>query len=220
MIPKPPDLALANQWLLMEDSQDILASVRKEHKLRGNLILGYAYIDHAAGFTVDVHCFVERKLFGGYSKSAEIQRDLRTMLKIRFDMVRTMKVLPVNDRDRISTFQLPDNPDWLEHYRMPEVEPLRELDFLHPVRAPGFPDDIAFVMGPRGAATQPERVWGRLVRQLSDHVFECTLLNQPHQDFGIKMGDKVTVGVGLTPQGIISTMLENSDKPSDEPPKA
>jgi hypothetical protein len=54
-----------------------------------------------------------------------------------------------------------------------------------------YPDDIrTFLLDPE---MRPEAVWVRLERQLAENEFECTLLNEPEQDFGVHLYDRVVV---------------------------
>jgi hypothetical protein len=44
-------------------------------------------------------------------------------------------------QDQIKSLSLLEKPEWLKFYDEPDLERTRQLEFLHPFRAPGFPDD-------------------------------------------------------------------------------
>jgi hypothetical protein len=74
-----------------------------------------------------------------------------------------------------------------------EVEKIREIREIDPLREPGWPDDIRVALHKEGL--QGEGVYVRLTR-VADHHLQGTLLNQPYQDFGVGMDDTVDVYLG------------------------
>ncbi|MBK8023364.1 MAG: hypothetical protein IPK19_18515 [Chloroflexi bacterium] len=64
---------------------------------------------------------------------------------------------------------------------------------------------------------QVEELWGRLERQLTEHTFECALLNEPHQDLGIHARDRVAVGVGVMQGRLIAQCLGPMSEIKDKP---
>jgi hypothetical protein len=116
-----------------------------------------------------------------------------------------MDLSPLNDNER-QRLGLPKYPDWLHIYHHGGAEPLRHLALLHPLRAEGYPDDIKFLL-PTDTKHRGEVVWGRLENSIDDHRFECELLNEPDQDFGLHAGERVVISVQEVPKGVSSVCL-------------
>jgi hypothetical protein len=95
-------------------------------------------------------------------------------------------------QDQIKSLSLLEKPEWLKFYDEPDLERTRQLEFLHPFRAPGFPDDIRVLL-PTVKGKREEVVWTRIEPYRVDGVFVCTLLNQPNQDFKINLLDRIEV---------------------------
>lgn len=207
---QPVHLDYCYKWLLLKDVKGFMKSERQRYNADGEHLIGYPYIDHTAGISMRVHLFCQ----SNFMRPLKITTDLVTQkiaLVMRYDLLAQCEVKPLT-QDQIDKFNLPAKPDYVAIYDNKEVEPLRWIEVMHPLRAPGFPDDIRFVLAQPGK--QVEEVWGRLERRLSDNVYECILLSQPHQDFGVKAGDHVAVGVAFTGGGIVSQCLgpvENKD---------
>lgn len=204
----PPHVVLANHYVLFVDHKDVLKRARKElANMGGNMGVGYIYVDHEAGLSMHIHLFAEQDR-RGMRYSADLHRPGGSVMILRQGSFAEfgMKIL---DEEGIKMFKLPPEPAYAEDYRNREVEPLRSLEILHPLRAPGFPDDITFAMITDDDKLA-EHVWGRLERRLSDEQFECTLLNQPNNDFGVRVGDRVIVSVTLTPEGIDARFISKS----------
>jgi hypothetical protein len=200
---QPVHLQLCDKWMLIKDVKGILKRERQRFNADGEHLVGYPYVDHTAGLSMRVHLFCQSNFLRSLKVTADVIAQ-NVALIIRYDVLSQCEVKPL-DQDQIEKFKLPEKPDYLTSYEKKEVEPLRWVEVMHPLRAPGFPDDIRFVLAQPGK--QVEEVWGRLERRLSDNVYECILLNQPHQDFGLKAGDHVAVGVALAGNGIVSQCL-------------
>lgn len=194
----PPHVVLANRYVLFVDNKDVLKRARKElANIGGNMGVGYIYVDHTAGLSMRIHLFAEQDR-GGLRYSDDLERPGGSSMILRQDSFADFGI-KILDAEGVKMFGLPPEPAYAPVYRNAEVEPLRSLEILHPLRAPGFPDDITFMLL---KDTIGEQVWGRLERRLSEEQFECTLLNQPNNDFGVRAGERVIISVNLTPEGI------------------
>lgn len=204
---QPPHIVYGNRWVLAHDSSCHLTTLRDEHKASGEHVIGYPYVDHTAGLSMHVSSFCKVD----FSEQITVTGDLEVIKVraiIRYDVLSRWDITPLTD-EQIKALGLPETPDFLQFYENKEVEPLRQLDFLHPLRAPGYPDDVKFAMeGPEGV----EVVWGRLERRVSDNRFECTLLNQPSQNTGVNAGSRVIVLIEPSPQGIRSQFVGTADQ--------
>lgn len=82
------------------------------------------------------------------------------------------------------------------------MEAVRRYRYLDPLRAPGYPDDIQFIIQD-SEELPPELVWGRVIADGGCDSFICTLLNQPHRaDYVV--GDTVLVQVERSPEGVMA----------------
>ncbi len=201
--PPQPHLQYGYRWVLVHDKQGVLKGERQHYNAGGEHLVGYPYVDHTAGFSMNVRLFCQTTLFGGLKVMVDLWA-LKVGLIMRHDVMSRCSITPLSD-GQIKKLGLPDNPEWLQFYENKDVEPLRTLELLHPLRAPGFPDDVKFVIG--GKELKIEQVWGRLERRLSETTYECTLLNTPHQDFGVKAGERVIIRIAPTQNGIISQFV-------------
>jgi hypothetical protein len=191
----------------VKDITGHLNRTRREMDAAGEHAIGYVYVDHEAGLSIQFRFFCKVNFFGQIKKTADVL-ERKMMLAVRYDLLSRWEIKPLTEK-QIDDFGLSVKPEFAEHYRNIDVEPLRVLEFLHPLRAPGYPDDVKFAMiGQRGV----EEVWGRLERRVSEALFECKLLNQPKQDFGVNAGDRVVVFMEPTPQGIRSQFVGSVEK--------
>jgi hypothetical protein len=190
----PAYLGWMDRWVLGTDPLGKLASERSHYGASGAHLLGFVYVDHTAGVSMDVDSFCSVNLDG----SVHLQggpRQRNASLKIRYDLLTGMDVALLDDHER-NRLGLPKAPDWLPFYRHAGAEPLRRLPLLHPLRAEGYPDDIKFLL-PADTKHRGEVVWGRLENAL----------NEPDQDFGLHAGEQVVVNVRQTSEGLISVCL-------------
>jgi hypothetical protein len=189
----------ADQWVIASDPNDLLAHERRHFRAEGSHVLGFVYVDHSAGLSLRVDAFCSPQPDGSIRRGSS-PREQGSMLVLRYDLFDDLGLSRLNSL-HAQQLGLPPRPEWLEHYRCPAVEPLRSLSFLDPLRAPGYPDDIKFLL-PGVGGRDPEIVWGRLERSLREHYFECTLLNDPNQDFGYRTGDALVVSVRTVEGGV------------------
>ena len=203
--PPQPHLDYANRWVLAKDTGNFIAREAQRYDSDGTHACGFVYADHTAGLTMRVEFFCHMKsrdeieLRGG-------PRAQNSMLLYRYDIFKDFTLHPLSDQ-QIVALQLPKEPIGMDAYLRQDLEPLRELELLHPLRAPGFPDDIRFMVLPPSRNQSPEVVWGRIERQLDPAHFECILLNQPHADLGLRVNDRVVVNVRKVENGMVSVCV-------------
>jgi hypothetical protein len=190
--------ALTNNWWLFHDKDGTLKRERQRYNAAGEHLIGYPYIDHTAGLSMWVHYFCQIPRFGPMRVTKDMSPDApgegSTILVIRFDTLRTFRggLLPPNERARL---KLPDAPTYLADYKRPDLDPIRRLAFLDLFRAPGFPDDVQILLIAEGF--QAEGIWARIegIIKKADglQMFDCVLINQPHQPIGVNAGERVEV---------------------------
>ncbi len=203
MLPPQPHLQYGYRWILVHDNQGVLKGERQRYNAAGEHLVGYPHIDHTHGLSMYVRLFCQKTMLGGLKVTADLWAQ-KIGLIIRYDTMSRCSLSLLTD-DQIRKLSLPAKAEMLDAYENKDVEPLRALELLHPLRAPGFPDDVKFIMSGKGFKT--EQVWGRLERRLNDTLFECTLLNAPHQDFGVKAGERVVVLIARAQGGIASQFV-------------
>jgi hypothetical protein len=177
------DRELINRWIVA----DSVYTLPPELSLGRGQLLGFVYVDHMCGMTLDVagSCEID-------GEDLRLTRHLladEKSLKMRYGSFRPVRVLGAAEYRRMG---LPEAPDWLKFYRMEGVEPLRSSRFIDPIRAPGYPDDIRVGLS-RPGMKGVEMVWARMERSDDDVHIECTLLNQPFESCDVSAGDRIDV---------------------------
>lgn len=203
--PPPPHLVYGYRWIIVKDLRHVLKAQRQELKADGEHYIGYPYVDHTAGLSMHIHLFCKVDFLGNIHSTADV-RAHRLMLLVRYDTLQVSEIKVLTPQ-QINKLKLPAEPDHIATYRAIEVEPLRTIEYMHPLRAPGFPDDIKFILPPTAPGQRPEEVWGRLKRRVEEHVFECELLVQPFQPLGVMRGDRVLVRVRPATNGVESICI-------------
>lgn len=181
-----------DRWMLAADPTGLLAGEQRHFGASGTHALGFVYVDHECGVTMNVKTFC-RLGRGGEVLPTDGPRQHDAALLLRYGTLEALTLTPLADDER-KRLGLPSRPEWLAIYRHQNVKSLRRLPLLHPLRAQGYPDDIKFLLLGDGDA-QPELVWGRLEGVLGEYYFDCKMLNEPNQDFGLHMGERVMVSV-------------------------
>ena len=194
-----------DRWMLASDHLGRLDSEKCRYGATGMHVLGFVYVDHTHGISMQIESFCSfdpdgtKHMTGGPPQH-------NSVFLIRYDMLCDMDpVVPLADDER-RRLKLPKHPKWLSSYRHEGAEPLRRLALLNPLRAEGYPDDIKFFL-PGDTEHQAELIWGRLENSLGGDYFECELLNEPNHDFGFHMGERVLVRVKEVPEGVSSVCL-------------
>ncbi len=171
--------------LLNNDNiMDIVADLDVEEVSDGVLV--YGYVDHEAGFTFEILSLALQGDEGGF-KFYYLPNDIT--YKLRANAVKDCECLFSEDvfdeymeifKDKISS---------LETYEENEnVSKSRRFDFLDAFRHEECIDDVQVLLLKEGL--QPEQVWGR-IEDPGDKVIIGKLLNEPDQDFGYPLHDKV-----------------------------
>lgn len=194
-----------DRWMVAADPDGVLRSEQRRFGASGTHVAGFVYADHTAGITMDVETFCTVGPEGEIHPTGGPRRH-NSVLKVRYDILEQLSPTPIADHER-ERLGWPARPGWLSTYRHPELEPLRRLPLLHPLRAPGYPDDIRFLLLPVDEEGRPEVVWGRLERALGGCDFECVLLNQPQQECGLSLHDRVVVNVREVEDGVVPICL-------------
>ncbi|MEI7847823.1 MAG: hypothetical protein WCK35_18620 [Chloroflexota bacterium] len=197
-------LSWIDRWILAADPLGQLASEQRHFGTSGTHVLGFVYVDHTAGVSMDVDGFCNLNLDGSVLLIGG-PRQQNESLKVRYDLLAGMDIALLDDNER-NRLGLPIYPDWLPIYHHSGAEPLRCLPLLHPLRAEGYPDDVKFLL-PADTQHRGEVVWGRLENSIDDNRFECVLLNEPDQEFGLHAGEHVVISVREISKGVSSVCL-------------
>lgn len=171
--------------LLNNDSiMDILADLDVDEVFDGVLV--YGYVDHETGFTFEILSIAQQEDEGSF-KFFDLPNDIT--YKLRADAVKECECLFNEDvyDEHMELFK--DKISSLETYEENEnVAKSRRFDFLDPFRHEECVDDVQVVLLKDGL--QPEQVWVR-IEDLGDKVIIGKLLNEPNQDFGYHLNEKV-----------------------------
>ena len=152
--------------------------------------LGYGYIDHTAGVTVEVLALAKAgdkiEFFEPYTEQA--------MMKVRMEELKDTPFVILPDPDGQIRANYKEKLDIIdEGYQCSEeLQEARNLDFLDESRHPVFIDDVAVVLYKEGL--QLERVWVRMEgirKREGGACFVGNLIVEPYQDYGVHDGDEV-----------------------------
>ncbi|MGH1386286.1 hypothetical protein [Kordia sp.] len=182
---KDAHLQLANRWIRLNNIAPSLKNLFREYS--GDHLLGYVYIDHTAGITLDII-----KLFDIVNDEMIFQRsplddDIRAICRFS-DFINAGEILILSD-EMVASFNLNYPEKIISAYEQPHLEAFRTSEVFHPFRAEGFPDDIQMLLPSRGNLAA-ELIWAR-VEGYENEVLMCQLLNQPHQNFGISINNVI-----------------------------
>lgn len=199
------DRDMIDRWMIVRLGREEVMRLTDDEERGAEYALGYVYVDSSCGITLNVEawCNFENEQLQVISRPIDVRQ--RNMMRYGYFVVKEKRLL---DAHEVADLQLSTSPDWLKYYApSEEVISLRTLTLIDPLRAPGFPDDIKFLILDKEKAKEPELVWGRLVRQLKQDLFVCNLLNEPTQNYGIHKGDLLCVYVFENPNGLGSACL-------------
>jgi hypothetical protein len=149
-------------------------------------VLTYGYYDRTAGLTLEVvaSAFVD----GGHARFEDTLDDVRSF--IRIGAVDKEEFLFFADDDGALAKRYADKIDILHSYDAnDEVEKTREMSFLDECRHEECIDDVMVYLIKNGR--KPEGCWVR-ISGLGNHFFMGELLNEPDQDFGCHIGDRIS----------------------------
>ena len=159
-------------------------------------LLLYGYIDHTAGMSFSVICFVENR----DGSKTYFDTNLHVHSFIRAEALENEEILLPEDQlllaerysQKISQLRIYDAVEDIKH--------LRKLETLDPYRHPFFPDDVLVHLMKDGLTT--EACWVRAIYDAGeDEGFLGVLLNEPDQDFGWHKGDRVAFFLGRNSDG-------------------
>jgi hypothetical protein len=199
------DIAFINEWVLVHDPRQTMKMDAERLGVAVDYFVGFFYVDATAGMSLNIETYCT--VAADNITSTKGPRDLNTRTVMRVTTFKDFTVSILTETQQ-KALNLPDEPDWLQYYKVEnqaEIDRMRQIKLLHPLRAPGFPDDIQFVLAPTKAGMQPEGVWGKLIANPQESLYVVRLLNQPNQDFdGIRLNDLLLVQIKEIPQGISS----------------
>lgn len=159
---------------------------------KANCVLVYGYIDHEAGFTLEV-------LAAGIGKEGEyeflgVPNDSRFF--IRVGAVENDEFVLFDDSDNSLSERYASKLEVLKDYEIDEeIERTRNMRILDNSRHPHYPDDVMVYLIKDGL--KPEGCWTRIIG-LGDSWVMGVLLNEPKQNFDYHMGEKIAFFVGET----------------------
>ena len=185
-------LDIIYKWIMIKDisKTNIYKSVSD---FKGNNIIGFFYVDNTAGVTLDVVCLFDYVNDNISITENLLEKKIRVML--RYSSFKDLDI-ELFETDQISTLGL-TKPIWISSYEY-ESEDLittRKDRQLDKYRHDDYPDDIKVLLIHQGL--QPETVWCRLEKTISDGFYICRLINQPNQDFKISNGEQIEVFIGF-----------------------
>ncbi len=203
---------VVNQWISFPDTLGILNAlpnfmslndVPDLQKTKDIPVLGYVYVDHDAGISLKVEglSFDEGEPAPEMESVSRFIRD-SVSLKFRFAVIQMLD-LTILDKDERNRLSLAEHPDWLQFYESPELKATRNCSAIDNLRAEGYFDDVHAILpatiiidvqSDKPITLTPEIVWVRL-KDYSEATkqFSGILLNQPHQEFGVKKNDVVSL---------------------------
>ncbi len=150
----------------------------------GENLIGYSYIDHEQGITLDVlNLFTEND--GEYIIGKNLVEDkIRAFL--RFDHFYETDFRIAGD-EIVSEFNV-KIPDYLKIYERKDLEYFRLDQAYDKFRTQGFPDDIQILL--INNKNSPELIWARVEDyDRESKIGSSKLLVQPHQNFNLNKDD-------------------------------
>ncbi len=157
-----------------------------------NCVLVYGYIDHEAGLTLEIMAagIEKNKRYKFFEPSV----GMRSF--IRIGAIEQEEFVLFNDKDGSFGSRFAEQIDILKHYDVDEeIEKSRKMGFLDGCRHPHYPDDVMVYLVRKDRQT--DGCWAR-ISGLGEHYIIATLLNEPNQDFGYHIGEKIAFFVQET----------------------
>ncbi len=179
---------------------------------KADYVLTYGYIDREAGLTLEMIAAA----FSAGDSFAFADSDISRSYKIRIGAVRDDDFFVFEEEGDLRE-RFAEKIDALSTYDADEfVEKTREMAFLDHLRHEEFVDDVQVHLVRKSLDT--EVCWVRL-DGCSNHSLVGTLLNEPAQDFGYHMGERIGFFLGDDEDGnviCISNMNPTKElKPED-----
>ncbi len=197
---------IANKWIEIRGISNELKNVL--HDFKGDNLIGYVYIDHTAGITLDVIKIFDIK--NDQLVFRESPADKETRIISRFNGIINSKEISVLSEESVDKLNL-KTPEYLSVYERVDLDEFRSNNRIHKFRAEGYPDDVQILLLPNNPF-QPELVWGRVEKFENDHL-TCNILNLPNQNIGINENDlvKATVKTLKGNEYIVCIIESNSE---------
>lgn len=186
-------LELSDKWIIIEDYKKYPALKNIAHDFQGEDILGYVYIDHEAGITLEIIKFLSRSndeiIFG------DGPLDKNMSLKIRYGQFIDTEFI-IQEAEAIGSYRL-STPDAIKLYDRPDLKAFRNTTIIDNYRAEGYPDDIQILVITERDEIKPEMLWARVIAYDSvKKIGHCQVLVKPHQNIGVHKDE--TIGFVIT----------------------
>jgi hypothetical protein len=214
----PDDRVLMNSWVLVSDFLQYLVPLREkfpEISTSMESAVGYVYNDPDCGISMKIECLCTVGSPSDRIRSYQLLGDIFS-LKFRYSSMKQLHITRLSD-EQITILGFPPVPDWLEFYETPDLRVIRDLEWLDPLRAPGFFNDVMVIL-PHEGEEVPEFVWVRLKSHSPEtNRFKGVLLNEPFHESGIHRNDIIEVERSGT--NLICVLKKNPEenKPNAEP---
>jgi len=179
------------QWITIDNYRNYPALINTLADFAGDNILGFVYIDHVAGTTLEVV-----KLFNNVDGKIEftdspLEKEIRVI--IRYAQFSQTHFQVIHDRF-LGDFEF-TKPSYIESYNRNDLTEFRNNEAFDIYRAEGFPDDVQIILFANADVDdkfEPELVWGRVEKYSNaDKLGFYNLLVQPHQNLGINKNEKL-----------------------------
>lgn len=165
---------------------------------KADCILTYGYIDHEAGLTMEILAAGKKvdDKFTFFDPCSEVRSS------IRIGAVENDDFALIDDKNGTLSEKYSEILDMLKAFDVSEaIEETRSMAFLDNSRSNEYIDDVLVYLTKEGL--NPEGCWMRIVG-LGEHSIMGELLNEPYQDFGCHVGEKIGFYVQETKdQGVI-----------------
>ena len=214
----PSDRAFINSWVLVSDFLQYLVPLREKFPEISTSLesaVGYVYNDPDCGISMKIECLCTVGSPSDMISSFQLLGDIFS-LKFRYSSMKMLNISRLSDEQNTS-LGFPPVPNWLEFYETPDIRIIRGLQWLDPLRAPGFFNDVMVII-PHEGEQVPEFVWVRLKSYSPEtNRFKGVLLNEPFHESGIHRNDIIEVERSGT--NLICAMKKNPEenKPDAEP---
>lgn len=171
---------------MLDDSQkNIIKSFPNANN--ANAILGYGYIDHKAGLTVETLACAkvnENDIIFFEGESTE-------EVKFRIGSLENNDFYIINDDKLLKKYS--EEIELIhKYYSRPEIEETRFMTFLDESRDKYYIDDVLVYL--IKDKCHPEGCWVR-ISSIEQNCLKGSLLNEPDQDFGCHSGEEIAFNI-------------------------
>ena len=156
-----------------------------------NSMILLPYVDHTAGlsFQIVATCLLKNGKLTVYERGD----DFKTLSNYRYSSLKNVEFEYLDNLDLNADFDIKTyNDHAMEIFHLyndnDKLLALRNLELLDEVREPEYPDDVFVGFFKKGFGG--EGMWVRY-EDFEETDFYGILLNQPEQDLGVNMGDRV-----------------------------